>query len=73
MDAAKPQQVQYDGEQNDKEANQEQVVVVDEGEVVSPVGVCSFQALLWDVPGRKTNRHQLSVERQHCVFVIQTA
>lgn len=57
MDAAKPQQIQYNGEQHDKKTSQEQVVVVDKGEAVSPVRVRSFQTLLWDVPEGKENRN----------------
>lgn len=58
MDAAESQQVQHDGQQHNEETGQEQVVVVEKGEVVPPVRVRSFQTLLLDVSergGKKTH------------------
>ena len=50
MDTSESQQVEQDGEEDNQEAGQKQVVVVDKGEAAMPVGVDSFEGLLLNIP-----------------------
>lgn len=59
VDPPQPQQVQQDGQQHNKEADEEQIMVVNEGEA-SPMGMVDTEVLLLNIPRKGKSMARLS-------------
>lgn len=70
VDPPQPQQVQQDGQQHNKEADEEQIMVVNEGEA-APMGMVDTEVLLLNIPRKGESTARLSPQFRYVMYTFK--